>query len=99
MTVTELAVGSAPSWSAGDNSSSISPRPHNPMAWSSSPALPRLPHTRTHGHVPELTTLQTQEQRGITSLTGEIRKAFGVPEELVLHVLELQSPLQPVLLQ
>lgn len=67
---------------------------HHPTALSS--------HTATqgkHGQVPELTILETQEQGGIASLGGEISKAFRVPEELVLHVLEMQGPLQPALLQ
>lgn len=52
-----------------------------------------------HGQVPELTILETQEQGGVASLSGEISKAFRVPEELVLHVLEMKGPLQPALLQ
>lgn len=88
----------------GDNTSSISPMLHHSLLLQlgTTATLPKLLHTITHtehGHIPELTILQAQEQRGIAGLAGEICKAFGVPEELVLHVLELQGPLQPTLLQ
>lgn len=63
------------------------------------PCPPTPQPMERHGQVPELTILETQEQGGITSLSGEISKTFRVPEELVLHVLEMKGPLQPALLQ
>lgn len=70
------------------------PHHHLPPALSSHPTI-----HRTRGKVPELTILETQEQGGIASLSAEISKAFRVPEELVLHVLEMKGPLQPALVQ
>lgn len=58
------------------------------------PALPCL--ARTQGPRPALTILQAKRQVcPQLSLTAEVATTSGIPEELVLYILQAQSPLKP----